>query len=581
MFLFCSVCAIHIPMLIALSIRDFVLVRALDLDLDTGFTALTGETGAGKSILLAALGFALGAKTGRGAIRSGCDSAKVTATFDPPANHPVRQIIRDNDIELDSDEAIVIRRILRRGGSTKGYLNDAPVSGRLLQSLSDLLVEVHGQHAGHSLLAVAQHRKLLDSFAETDSQLKACADTWDKWRTAIEGRKAVESRLQRAQADREFLAFAVEELDNLDPHEGEAEALAQERLELQSAEKVANAVEDALKQLDKSSPEQSLSSASRALGRAASMPVVLESSDDAPIKVQLSEAADALERALIEASEAYEAVARLRLVSDYSPVALENSETRLFALRAAARKYDVDVDQLAAVRDRMRMQLDEIVHSDQALLKAKTAEIEAGKTYMEACEKLSRKRKKAGLVLAKDLKKELGPLKLEKAEFRVILEPIEPEDAGPNGCDKIAFEVRTNPGAEFGPLHKIASGGEVARFALALKVCLAREGQAGTLIFDEADVGVGGAVAAAIGERLNQLSHGRQVLAITHSPQVAAMADEQWRISKGEAKKSGSIETAIDVLERGQRQEEIARMLAGAEITKEARAAATRLLARA
>ncbi len=567
-------------MLIALSIRDFVLVRTLDLDLDTGFTALTGETGAGKSILLAALGFALGAKTAKGAIRAGCQSSTVIATFDPPANHPVRQILKDNDIDVDSDEAIVIRRILRGSGSAKGYLNDAPVSARLLQSLSELLVEVHGQHAGQSLLAVAQHRKLLDSFAETEKELKACADTWDAWRAAIAARKAVEGRLLRAQADREYLEFAVDELDKLDPHEGEAEALAKERLELQSAEKVAQAVEDALKQLDKSNPAQVLSSASRALGRASSMPAVVESPDDAPLKLQLSEAADALERALIEASEAYESVSRLRSASDFSSSDLENSETRLFALRAAARKYDVDVDQLAAVRERMRMQLDEIVHSDQALLKAKTAEFEGEKAFIAASENLSVKRTKAGHALSKALKKELGPLKLEKAEFRVMLNKIAPEEAGPTGCDRIAFEVRTNPGAEFGPLHKIASGGEVARFALALKVCLARDGQAGTLIFDEADVGVGGAVAAAIGKRLLQLSNGRQVLAITHSPQVAAMADAQWCISKSEAKK-GSIETAIDVLQSNQRQEEIARMLAGAEITQEARAAATRLLARA
>ncbi len=573
-------------MLIALSIRDFVLVRVLDLDLETGFTALTGETGAGKSILLAALGFALGAKTGRGAIRAGCDSATVIATFDPPANHSVRQLLHENDIELDNDEAIVIRRILRRNGPAKAYLNDAPVSARLLQSMSELLVEVHGQHAGHSLLDVSQHRKLLDSFAESEVELSQCGLAWDGWRAAVEGRKAVEARLLRAQADREYLEFAVEELDKLDPHEGEAEALAQERLELQSAERVADAVEDALKQLDKSNPEQALSSASRALGRAASMPVIMDSPDDAPLKMQLFAAADALERALIEASEAYASVSRLSSVSDFCPTALENSESRLFALRAAARKYDVDVDQLAAVRDRMRMQLDEIEHSDQALAKAKTAEIEAQKAFVKAGKALSAKRCAAGAVLAASLKQELAPLKLEKAEFRVVLDPVPIEEAGPNGCDKISFEVRTNPGAEFGALHKIASGGEVARFALALKVCLAKDGQAGTLIFDEADVGVGGAVAAAIGQRMLQLSKGRQVLAITHSPQVAAMADIQWRISKGGVQQEdvdmdASLETAIDVLKAKQRKEEIARMLAGAEITKEARAAATRLLARA
>ncbi len=566
-------------MLIALSIRNFVLVRALDLELEAGFTALTGETGAGKSIILSALGFALGAKTGKGAIRAGADTASVTATFDPPDDHPVRRLLQDNDIEIDADEPLVLRRVMRTSGAARGYLNDAPLSARLMQQIGEHLLEVHGQHAGHALLHTSAHRRMIDGFADAAAEIADYSDAWSQWRLAMEARQAVEARLARAETERAFLEHAVSELEALAPEDGEAEALAQSRAELQSFEKVALAVDDALKSFDKSGPEQALASASRALSRAMSIPVVAQSPEDSPLRAGLVMACEALERALIEAGEAYESVSRLRSGSEYSPEALEHQEARLFALRAAARKYDTDPDQLGSVHARMRMQLDEIVHSDQALQKAMDAEKQALAAYNAAADALTKKRQAAGEKLSKAVARELKPLKLEKAKFRVLVADLPLEEAGPNGKDRVAFEVQTNPGADFGALDKIASGGELARFSLALKVCLAGQGQAGVLIFDEADVGVGGAIAAAIGERMLELSKSRQVLAITHSPQVAAAADHQLRISKGEKPKSG-VETKIAHLAAGDRLEEIARMLAGAQVTKEARAAADSLLAR-
>ena len=567
-------------MLITLSIRNFVLVKSLDLDFGDGFTALTGETGAGKSIVLAALNFVLGAKTARSAIRKGADNASVSAEFDIAPDHPAREILADNGVCIDPDETLIMRRTLREKGAARATINDTPVSAGLLQQLSDSLVEIHGQHAGQGLLDVSRHRQMLDSYANVRLELINCRKSWFDWQNAIEARKAVEGRLSRAQADREYLEHAVAELDALDPQDNEADSLAETRAKLQAAEKVAMAVKDAIKALDNAGVEKSLASASRALGRAASMPVFQSVDENDALKQQLEATNDSVERALIEAGEAYDAVSRLIAATEYSPDALEASETRLFALRAAARKYDVDVSQISSVRTRMRMQLDEIEHSDEALARAYHVEKEAAHKYTDSARTLTAKRTQSAQKLAKKVAKELRPLKLERAQFRVKIDPVSPETAGPGGCDKIAFEVETNPGSGFGPLHKIASGGEVARFALALRVCLAGAGDAGVLIFDEADVGVGGAVAASIGERMLTLSKDRQILAITHSPQVAAAADAQWRISK-DSQSGQAFETSIDVLEHASRQEEIARMLAGAKITKEARAAADRLLARA
>lgn len=566
------------PMLIALSIRNFVLIRSLELELGDGFTALTGETGAGKSIILAALGFVLGGRGDKSMIRPGADAASITAEFTLGGNHAALSYLEGNGVEIADGESIVVRRQLKSAGGSRAWLNDMPVSARLLQGLGDYLVEIHGQHASHTLTDPARQRRMLDDFAQAGEQLARTRSAFQDWRLASEARAAIEARQTRLQDERDFLEHAVAELDTLDPQPDEAAALAAERTLLQSSERTAQAVEDAVRQFDKAAPEHALAQAARALGRAAALPVMEETPEDAPLKLKLAEAVEAVERALIEAGEAADCLTRLKNAADYSPDALEHAEARLFALRAAGRKFDVDPDRLSLARDRMRLQLEEIDHADQSLADAIAAENTARSEYLAAAQGLSGKREKSAKALSRAVQAELSPLKLGKAKFRVNIAPLAEADAGPGGLDDIRFEIETNPGAGFAPLQKIASGGELARFSLALKMCVAHGADAGVLIFDEADVGVGGAVAAAIGERLHFLSGDRQVLAITHSPQVAAAAKSQWRIFKGEGE-GGAMETDIDVLGAKDRREEIARMLAGAQVTREARAAANRLLA--
>ena len=567
-------------MLIALSIRDFLLVERLDIEPGEGFTALTGETGVGKSVILSALGGAIGAKLERAMIRKGAPSAVLTAEFAPPPDHPVWELGRENGLDLDPDEPVLFRRVIKRGGAARGWINDAPVSARLMQEIGGRLIDIHGQHAGQGLLDPARHRTLLDEYAGAQEELDACAVAWVGWRNAREAREAIEGRLSRAEAERDYLEHAVSELDKLDPQPGEADTLAADRLMLQSHEKTALAVEEAARCFDKNGPEQALASAARMLGRLCGTPVIAQLDAENGLKQSLDVAIDALERALIEAGEAHDAVQRLQSECDYAPDSLERTEERLFALRAAGRKYDADPDQLSALLDRMRMQLDEIEHSDRALIDARAAEQAAQKDYYQAADTLTAKRREAGERLSAAVKVELAPLRLNKADFRVSLAPLEETSLGPQGQDAALFEIRTNKGAEFGPLNKVASGGEMARLFLALQLCLVGAGDVETLIFDEVDVGVGGAVAAAIGDRLSRLGRERQVMAITHSPQVAASADVQWRITKDDSE-TEVTRTRIDILNRKDRKEEIARMLAGAEITKEARAAAGKLLARA
>ena len=567
-------------MLIALSIRDFLLVERLDIEPGEGFTALTGETGAGKSVVLSALGGAIGAKLERAMIRKGAPSAVLTAEFAPPPDHPVWELGRENGVDLDPDEPVLFRRVIKRGGAARGWINDAPVSARLMQEIGGRLIDIHGQHAGQGLLDPARHRTLLDEYAGAQEELDACAVAWVGWRNAREAREAIEGRLSRAEAERDYLEHAVSELDKLDPQPGEADTLAADRLLLQSHEKTALAVEEAARCFDKNGPEQALASAARMLGRLCGTPVIAQLDAENGLKQSLDVAIDALERALIEAGEAHDAVQRLQSECDYAPDSLERTEERLFALRAAGRKFDADPDQLSALLDRMRMQLDEIEHSDRALIDARAAEQAAQKDYYQAADALTAKRREAGERLSAAVKVELAPLRLNKADFRVSLAPLDEASLGPQGQDAALFEIRTNKGAEFGPLNKVASGGEMARLFLALQLCLVGAGDVETLIFDEVDVGVGGAVAAAIGDRLSRLGRERQVMAITHSPQVAASADVQWRIAKDDSE-TEVTRTRIDILNRKDRKEEIARMLAGAEITKEARAAAGKLLARA
>lgn len=562
-------------MLTALSIRDFVLVRQLDLEFAGGFSALTGETGAGKSILMAALSFALGGRGGQGLVRPGAGAAAVTAAFEAAADHPVWAMLAAREIEADPGEPLVFRRVMRKGAGARAFLNDRPVSAPLLAEAAALLADVHGQHDGLGLLDVARHRLLLDAWAKTGGLLAEVGQAWTVMREARERRAALEARLARAAAERSWLGHALDELDALAPEEGETRRVALERATMQAGERVADAIESARHMLAKANVEHAIANAGRAISRAMSAPGLTGEGASSELAQRMRAACEGLERAMIEAGEARGALELAAAACEFSPAALEASETRLFALRAAARKYDVDADALPALRQRMRAQLNEIEHSDGALAKAAEAERAAESAYDALAAKLTERRRAAAKKLARAVQGELAPLKLEKAKIRIAVNPR--AEAGPVGRDDVVFEVETNPGAGYGALSKIASGGEMARFALAVSVCLADASPAGTLVFDEADMGVGGAVAAAIGERLAAIGKRRQVLAITHSPQVAAAAARQLRVSKAEA--GGEVVTSVDMLSQKARREEIARMLAGANVTREARAAADRLLA--
>jgi DNA repair protein RecN (Recombination protein N) len=562
-------------MLTGLSIRDFVLVRHLSLDLGGGFTALTGETGAGKSILMSALGFALGGRGGQGLVRPGADAAEVSAVFEAPAGHAVWAMLAALDIAVDPAEPLVFRRVMRRGGSARAFLNDRPVSAALVTEAGLLLADTHGQHDGLGLLEQSRHRALLDAWAKNATALADVSKTWTSLRAASAACEALEARLTRAAAERTWLGHALEELDALGPEEGETARLALDRATMQAGERVAESLDSANHQFNKANIEGALANAGRAVSRALSAPGLTGEGANSELAIRIRAACEAIERAVIEANEARAAIELAAAACEFSPAALEASETRLFALRAAARKHDVDPDALAGLRRRMRAQLDEIEHSDEALGAARATEAAAQAAYDAAAASLTARRTAAAKKLAKAVFAELAPLKLEKAKFRIAVAPR--AEPGPTGCDHVAFEVETNPGAGFGALDRIASGGEMARFALAVSVCLADVSPAGTLVFDEADMGVGGAVAAAIGERLAMIGKRQQVVAITHSPQVAAAAKIQLRVSKAES--GGEIVTSVDTLNQKARREEIARMLAGASVTKEARAAADRLLA--
>ena len=562
-------------MLTSLSIRDFVLVRALDLEPEAGFTALTGETGAGKSIMMSALAFALGGRGGQDLIRAGADTAEVTAAFDIPADHPARARAAESGVEDDPALPMVFRRSVRRGGAARAFLNDRPVGAKLATQLGLLIADIHSQHEGLGLLEQSRHRGLLDAWARADDVLAEVARAWEGLRKATSARLALEAETARISSERVWLTHALEDLDALDPQEAEAARLALDRATMQAGERVAEALEGASHALSKANVENALGNAARAASRALSAPALTGEGADSDLAKRMRAACEALERAMIEAREARSALDFAAAACEFSPAALEAAESRLFALRAAARKHNVDADGLSALRDRLRAQLEGIEHADTRLAQAAADERTAQLAYSAAAAKLTTRRQAAAKKLAKAVGEELEPLKLGKAKFRIAITPR--EEPGPTGCDEVAFEVETNPGAGFGPLARIASGGEMARFALAVSVCLAGASTAPTLVFDEADMGVGGAVAAAIGERLARLGQTRQVLAITHSPQVAAAASRQLRVSK--AVFDGGTVTSIEPLDRKERREEIARMLAGASVTREARAAAGRLLA--
>lgn len=563
-------------MLVELSIRDVVLIERLDLKFAAAeknggrkggnLAALTGETGAGKSILLDALGLALGSRGDSGLVRHGAAQAAVSAAFEVDARHPAIALLKEQGLDT-GDGVLLLRRVLGSDGRSRAFINDQPVSVGLLRQIGDQLVEVQGQFEQHGLLNPARHREVLDEFADLGAAGEKLASAYAAWRQAEEAHRTAQETLNAARAEQDYLRHAVDELGRLDPQEDEEKSLADERLLLRHGAALAEALAGAGNELDAG---KGVSGALRAAQR------LLERNAD-KAGGRFDQALAALDRAAVEASEAEAQVEELRRSLNADPGRLEKVEERLYALRAAARKYNVEIAGLAGLRARLDEQLAAIDGGGQHLKKLRQAADEARGAYVALAEKMTAARKKAATSMDKAVAAELVPLKLEKARFITQLDKLAESDWNESGMDRVAFLVSTNPGTPPGPLNKIASGGELSRFMLALKVVLARTGKVETLVFDEVDSGVGGATAAAVGERLAKLAKDRQVLVVTHSPQVAALANLHWRIGKRTAK--GNAVTEVAVLDAEGRKEEIARMLAGSEITAEARAAAARLMA--
>ncbi|MBT8153716.1 DNA repair protein RecN [Epibacterium ulvae] len=546
-------------MLRALEIRDMLIIDHLELQFQPGLNVLTGETGAGKSILLDSLGFVLGWRGRSELVRQGAKQGEVLAEFDLPDNHPAHAVLEEAGLPV-SDE-LLLRRVNTADGRKTAWVNDRRCSGDVLRALSATLLELHGQHDDRGLLNPRGHRGMLDDFAKADTLL---AKTRKTWAAASSARKAVDATratLEAARAEEEFLRHAVAELDKLAPEPGEEETLDIRRRQMQNAEKIRGDIARAHGLLTDGA-EQTMSEAYRWLESVSG-----EGADD------LAEPLASLDRAMAELGDAESAVGRILNNLDFDPTELESCEERLFAIRALARKHDVLPDELATYADRLREKLAALDAGDQNLEEQEQALRTAQAAFDTAAEKLSAARCKHAAKLDRAVMAELSPLKMERAVFQTEITPAEPSA---EGIDSVAFTVATNPGAPSGPLNKIASGGELSRFLLALKVCLRGEDASKTLIFDEIDRGVGGATADAVGRRLRALADGSQVLVVTHSPQVAAQGAHHWRVQKRVT--NGITLSQVVPLPDDARVDEIARMVAGDTITDEARGAAKALL---
>ncbi|MDA1098823.1 MAG: DNA repair protein RecN [Proteobacteria bacterium] len=555
-------------MLSALSITNIVLIDHLDLDLRDGLCVLTGETGAGKSILLDALGLALGGRSVTGMVRGGADRGTVVATFDPPAGHPAWDVLRQQDLTIDS--GIILRRQIGADGRGRAFVNDQPVSTVLLRQLGETLVEVHGQHDERGLLNPTGHRALLDIYGGLGGLINSSIAAHDAMRRTALALAEAREAVRVAREEEEYLRHVCAELQALGPKPGDEEMLDRTRTQLRQGEKIADALHDAKVALygddgRDNGVEQRLRIAQRALQR------VSKGAGGA-----LDGAIDGLERAAAEVMEGIEAVAEGARSLDLDPTRLEAVEERLFALREAARKHRVGVDGLSALHDEFARRLDSIDHSGRRLAVLEAAADAAKNAYLDAAGQLSKRRVKAAKRLDQVMAAELPPLALDKATFQTVLSQRDEDSWSGEGWDRVAFHIATNPGSVLGPLNKVASGGELSRVMLALKVALSQNREPATLIFDEVDSGVGGAVADKVGERLARLAHDTQVIVVTHSPQVAARARHHWLIVK--RAEGGMSRTSVEVLDAEHRREEIARMLAGAKVTDEARAAAGSLL---
>lgn len=566
-------------MLVALSIRDIVLIDELDLELKSGLNVLTGETGAGKSILLDALGLATGGRADKGLVRHGQERGSAAAAFEVPHSHPSLAVLVAHGIDIEPEDGgvceIILRRIQSVDGRSRAFINDEPVGITLLKTIGESLVEVHGQHDERGLLNASSHRALLDAYGGLSQMSSQVARLFGGLREAQAELERVRGTIVEARAQADYYTHVLEELRLLDPQEDEEDQLAARRTFMMHAEQISGDLSNTIRDL----------SGSR--GLLAGLPKALRRLEKAREKAgeSLDVSIASLERVLNEAAEANDQLNSALHEVQYDPQELEQSEERLFALRAAARKHNVRPGELAGLIVTFQARLDE-AQAGEARLDELEAQVEKARAeFWSAAEGLSAARVKAALKLDKAVAKELAPLKLDKATFKTLISRIDEARIGEGGLDKVEYLVSTNPGSPLGPMVTIASGGELARFILALKVCLAAEGSAATLIFDEVDQGVGGAVADAVGERLARLAEGGQVLVVTHSPQVAARGACHWYIQKG-GKKGGSpkskaddVATRVTGLDEPGRREEIARMLAGAEVTDEARAAADQLIA--
>jgi len=546
--------------LTALSIRDVVLIDTLELEFGLGLGVLTGETGAGKSILLDALGLALGTRADSNLVRAGQSQATVSVTFETAADHPALALLDGNGLGAEPGEPLVIRRVVKADGGSRAFVNDQPVSAGLLRELGATLVEIHGQHDDRGLLNPRGHRALLDAYARIDASEAEAA--WQRLRTLEAALAAARAEAESAARDREWLEHAAEELGRLGPEPGEEESLAGLRASMQAGARLGDELGTIAALLAGSEGGLAqIRQAARRLDRIAA---------EHPL---LAESLAALDRAVIEAADAEAALDRAADALAFDPARLEEAETRLFEIRALARKHRVEPDALPALQLELRERLGAIRAGGERITAIEADLREARAAYDSAAAALSAARRAAAARLDSAVAAELPPLKLDQARFRTAIAEAEP---GAAGRDRVEFEVSTNPGAPFGPLIRIASGGELSRFILALKVALAEEGGATTMIFDEIDRGVGGAVASAVGERLHRLAARGQVLVVTHSPQVAARGARHLLIEKSH---DGLVtRTGVHLLDDERRREEIARMLSGAQVTDEARAQASRLL---
>ncbi|MDE4173944.1 DNA repair protein RecN [Phaeobacter sp. PT47_59] len=546
-------------MLRALDIRDILIIDHLELNFQPGLNVLTGETGAGKSILLDSLGFVLGWRGRAELVRQGASQGEVVAEFDLSEDHPAHRVLEEAGLPDGSE--LILRRVNTAEGRKTAWVNDRRCSGDVLRALSETLVELHGQHDDRGLLNPKGHRALLDAFAGAGAALAATRSAWSEAAKARKTVEATRAALQAVRAEEEFLRHAVAELDKLDPQPGEDEALDARRRQMQGAERIRGDIARAHALLSEG--------ADPAMGEAQRWLEGVDGAEEAGLDAPLA----ALSRAMIELAEAQDGVERVLEALEFNPGELEDCEERLFAIRALARKHDVLPDDLAAHADVLRAKLAALDAGDQDLADQEAALARADKLYKDAAAALSDLRRARAAELDQAVMAELAPLKMERAVFETRISEGQP---GPEGHDDVAFTVATNPGAPAGPLNKIASGGELSRFLLALKVCLRGEESAKTLIFDEIDRGVGGATADAVGRRLKSLAAGGQVLVVTHSPQVAAQGAHHWRVQK--RVQDGMTLSEVVPLSAAERVDEIARMVSGDTITQEARAAAGALL---